>query len=313
MSYIHCPYDNYYKPGESLQTLFEKLIVQPFENHPLTQAWEYHIKNQTQKYHREDILQQGSANFSEGFKGLPPEDMVLLYCYYYMLMHLFSSYHIFRKYLATVSDKTIFIDFGCGPLTSGIAFWAAFAGHSDITYLGIDSSKAMRHKAVGINRHGPYEGKPFFTKDRVTSDWNRLSQSLDDYIIRGDQTQIILNFCYSLAHDTLSIEDLAIEDLSNVLIQFVQKYNQHKMFVTYQNPPIPEGYSLQTSKFHKNWYFLKTQLSMFQSRITQSNTERFSYHSLVDGLPLTFDFYFDILSNESSTFSNNPFESPTIF
>ena len=308
MSYIHCPYDNYYKPGESLHNLFEKLIVQPFENHPSTQAWEYHVKNQTQKYHRDDILQQGSANFSEGFKGLSPEDMVLLYCCYYMPMHLFSSYHIFTKHLGPVSTKVIFIDVGCGPLTSGIAFWAAFAGHRDITGICIDKSKAMLNKAKEINR---FEGTNFFTKGWLTSNHDRLHRYLDQCITSGDQTQIIFNFCYSLARGTLDIEKLSIENLSNVLIQIAEQYNQHKMFVIYQNPPIPEGYSLQTSKFHKNWYSLKTQLSAFHSQITLSNTEQFSYDSLVDGQPLTFDFYFDILSNESSDYSNNPYQGGT--
>ena len=290
--------------------MFEKLVVQPFENHPPTQAWEYHVKNQTQEYHRDDILQRGSANFSEGFEGLSPEDMVLLYCCYYMPMHLFSSYHIFTKHLGPMGDKVIFIDFGCGPLTSDIAFWAAFAGHRDITCICIDKSKAMLNKAKEINEDG---GTHFFTKGRLTPNCDRLHEHLDQHIANGDQTQIIFNFCYSLARDTLDIENLSIENLSNVLIQIVEKYSQHKMFVIYQNPPIPEGYSLQTSKLHKNWYFLKTQLSGFHSQTTLSNTEQFSYDSLVDDLSLTFDFYFDILSYEPSAFSNDPFELPSIF
>ena len=187
------------------------------------------------------------------------------------------------------------------------SFWAAFAKHRDITYLGIDSSHDMCRKAQEINRY-TLQGDKFFTKGYCVFDYNRLFQSLDDYIMRGDQTQIIFNFCYLLASNTLDIENL-----SNVLIQIVEKYNQHKMFVIYQNPPIPQGYSLQTSRLHKNWYFLKTQLSMFQSQITQSNTERFIYDSLVDGLPHTLPFYFDILSNEPSVVSSDPFELPSIF
>ena len=85
------------------------------------------------------------------------------------------------------------------------------------------------------------------------------------------------------------------------------------MFVVYQNPPLPERYSLQTSKFHKNWYFLKTQLSMFQSQITQSNTDQFSYDSLMNGLPDPRDLYFDILSYEPSVVSNDPLELSSIF
>lgn len=308
MSYIHHYDDNYYKPSESLSELFKELVVKPFEDpDPLTQAWIDHVKNRAFRYHRETILKQGRTNFDEPFEGLTSKEKVLIYCLHYMPMHLFSSYHIFTKHFAPVSDKVILIDFGCGPLTSGIAFWAS-TRQSDITYVGIDSSQGMRDKAREINRHGPYESEPFFTKGKVTSDWNRLSQSLDDYIMRGDQTQIIFNFCYLLASNTLDTENL-----SNVLIQIVEKYNQHKMFVIYQNPPIPDGYSLQTSRLHKNWYFLKTQLSMFQSQITQSNTERFIYDSLVDGLPHPFSFYFDILSNRVSAPFNDPFEVPPTF
>ena len=253
MSYIHCYNDNYYKPGEDLLNLFANSVVQPFENHPRTQAWENHVRNKDFTYHRETILGQGRTNFDENFKGLTPKDQVLIYCLHYMPMHLFSSYHIFTKHSLPVSDKVVFIDFGCGPLTSGIAFWAAFARNRDITYLGIDSAKAMRHKSQEINRYGPYKDESFFTKGWSISDYNRLDYYLNDYITRGDQTQIIFNFCYFLASETLDVENL-----SNALIQIVEKYNQHKICAIYQNPPIPKGFSLQSSYLHKNWYFLKT-------------------------------------------------------
>lgn len=299
MSYIHCYDDNYYKPGESLSELFKKLVVKPFKDpDSLTQAWIDHVRNRDFKYHRETILEQGRTNFDEPFKGLTAKEKVLIYCFHYMPMHLFSSYHIFTKHLGPVSTKVIFIDFGCGPLTAGIAFWAAFAGHRDIIGICIDKSKAMRNKAEEINRGG---GTHFFRKGWLTSNCNQLDEYLDKYIARGDQTQIIFNFCYFLASKTLDIENL-----SNALIQIVEKYNQHKMFVIYQNPPIPQGFSLQSSYLHKNWYFLKTQLSAFHSQITPPNTDQFRYDSLIDGLPHPLDFYFDILSND-------PFELRSIF
>ncbi len=309
MPYIHRHNDNYYKPSESLSELFRELVVKPFEDpDPPTQAWADHVRNRDFEYHRKTILERGRTNFDESFEGLTPKEKVLLYCLHYISMHLFSSYHIFTQFLPPVNNKVVFVDFGCGPLTSGIAFWAAFSAHSDITYFGIDSSDWMRDKAQEINRYGPNRSEPFFTKDGVTSDWNRLSQSLDNYIIRGDQTQIIFNFCYFLASKTLDVENF-----SNALIQIVEKYSQNKMFVIYQNPPIPKGYSLQSSYLHKNWYFLKTKLSAFHSQITQSNIEQFRYDSLIDGLPHTLPFYFDILSNKTSAPFNDPFELPPIF
>ena len=83
------------------------------------------------------------------------------------------------------------------------------------------------------------------------------------------------------------------------------------MFVVYQNPPIPQGRDLQSSYLHENWYFLKT--ALFQSQITGAHTEQFRYDNLMDGLPHTPKFYFDILSNEPFVIASNPFELPSIF
>ena len=302
MSYIHCYNDNYYKPGEDLLNLFANSVVQPFENHPRTQAWENHVRNKDFTYHRETILRQGRTNFDEYFEGLTPKDQVLIYCLHYMPMHLFSSYHIFTKHPLPVSDKVVFIDFGCGPLTSGIAFWAAFARNRDITYLGIDSAKAMLDKAREINRHGPYRDRETFIKGQSMSNYNRLHEHLDSCITGDDQTQIIFNFCYFLASKTLNVDDL-----SDCLTQIVTKYSQHKMCMIYQNP-------VKSPDLHHNWRTLKGKFSTFKSQVTQSD-EKFScdWLRLQNGRLIwrrtkkPIDVYFDILSNEVPTFLDIPF------
>ncbi len=294
MSYINCYNDNYYKPGKNLSELFQELVVKPFESpEPLTQAWIDHVENRDFEYHRKTILGQGRTNFDEPFEGLTPKEKVLIYCLHYMPMHLFSSYHIFTKHLAPVSDKVIFIDFGCGPLTSGIAFWAAFAGHRDITYIGIDKSESMRHKANEMNQGG---GAPFFTKSMLTSNYDQLNEYLGQYIARDNQTQILFNFCYFLASNTLDRDDL-----SNCLTHIVSKYSQHKMGMVYQNP-------INSPDSHRNWLTVKGDLSTFKGHITELNEERFScdWFRLQNGrlgwrrnlLPI--DVYFDILSYEPS-------------
>ena len=223
-------------------------------------------------------------------------------------MHLFSSYHIFTKYLPPVNDKVVFVDFGCGPLTSGIAFWAAFAGHRDITYFGIDSSHYMRHKAQEINRHGPYGDESFFIKGWSIFDYNQLHQYLGDYIAAGDQTQIIFNFCYFLASKTLNTGHL-----SDCLTQVVAEYSQHKMCMVYQNP-------IKSPDSHLNWLTIKGKLSTFRGQITQSNIENFSCdwfrlqnERLIWRKSFPIDVYFDILSNEPPEPSNDPFELRSIF
>ena len=223
-------------------------------------------------------------------------------------MYLLSAYAPFQflsclhEVSRPISDKVIFVDFGCGPLTSGIGFWT-FARQSEIIYLGIDSSHAMCHKTVEINQYGPYRGVPFFRKDGCIFDYNRLHQYLDTYITRGDQTQIIFNFCYFLASKTLNIVDL-----SDCLTRIVAKYSQHKMYMVYQNP-------IKSPDSHRNWLTVKGKLSTFRGQITQSNIEKFScdWFRLQNGRLIwrksfPIDVYFDILSNESSALFNDPFE-----
>ena len=302
MSYIHYSSDNHYKPGESLKNLFEALITKPFE-HDLPPLAEDVRNNRI--YYWEDIariLRQGQSNFDEVSFDKPsneyyfPKDKVSIYCVHHMPRHLFGSYHIFTNYLTPISkeNKVVFIDFGCGPLTSGIAF-RAFTGQCDITYLGIDSSQTMLDKAAVINKYGPNTYKePFFDKIALIRNSDSLIRLLDTYIENGDRTQIIFNFCYFFSSPTLDIDNL-----SDVLIEILKKYNQHKMCLIYQNPDhrsLPESRRL---KLYGKWEKLKTNLSVFRSHIIQSDVETFSYRRLINDLPHNnANVYYEILRYE---------------
>jgi SAM-dependent methyltransferase len=300
MSYIHRPYDNYYEPCDSLRNLFEELVIQPFE-HDLPALAE-DVRN-TKIYYWEDIariLKQGQSNFDEVSFDKPsneyyfPKDKVALYCVHHMPRHLFGSYHIFTNYLTPITEKNkvVFVDFGCGPLTSGIAF-RAFAGQNDITYLGIDSSRTMLNKAVTINKYGPNKYKePFFDKFALIHgySYDGLTKLLGKYIEDGDGTQIIFNFCYFFTSPTLDINNL-----SDVLIHIMKEYNQHKMCFIYQNP---DHRSLSKSgrlKMYGKWEKLKTSLSVFRSQVTQSDVETFSYCRLINDLLHDSTVYYEML------------------
>jgi SAM-dependent methyltransferase len=299
MSYIHRPYDNYYEPCDSLRNLFEELVIQPFE-HDLPALAE-DVRN-TKIYYWEDIariLSQGQSNFDDVSFDKPsneyyfPKDKVAIYCVHHMPRHLFGSYHIFTNYFTSMNneDKVAFIDFGCGPLTSGIAF-RAFAGEKDITYFGIDNSQTMLDKAASINKYGPNRYKePFYDKFELVRECNDLTRLLGKYIENGDETQIIFNFCYFFSSPTLDIKNL-----SEILIRIVKKYNQHKMCFVYQNP---DHRSLSKSgrlKMYGNWERLKTNLSVIRSQITQSGVETFSYCRLINSsLHNNAKVYYEIL------------------
>ena len=269
------------------------MIKRPFENHPPTSAWDREVRNRNATYHREVILDQGRTDFDVPFNGLSPEDKVLIYCNHYMPMHLISSYHLFcvhtrffTTYFTSVCDKVVFIDFGCGPLTSGIAFWA-FARQSNIIYLGIDCSLTMLRKIKEINQYGPNQFRfPFFSGLDLIGDFNQLSESLENIIKRNDEMPIIFNFCYFLASRTLDIRTL-----SNTMVQIVEKYSKHNLCIIYQNPDL--------SQLHENWEILKKNLTGFRSRIIESSIQWFCYDSLITGSLHNAKVYNDLLFNDS--------------
>ena len=287
MSYIHRYNDNYYTPSESLKHLFEEVIVQSFERDLPTLAAD--IKN-NRIYYWEDIariLRQGQSDFDQvsfdksSNEYYFPKDKVSIYCVHHMPRHLFGSYHIFTNFLTPMREenKIVFIDFGCGPLTSGIAF-QTFAGQGDIAYLGIDSSQTMLNKAAAINQYGPNKYRnPFFDKIALIRDYNGLTGLLDKYIEKDDRGQIIFNFCYFFSSPTLDINNL-----SDVLIQIMKAYNQHKMCLIYQNPDHRSLSGSRRFKLYDKWEKLKTNLSTLRSPAIQSDVETFSYCRLINDL-----------------------------
>ena len=298
MPYIHCPYDNYYEPSESLKNLFEDLIVQPFA-HDLP-ALSEDVKN-NRIYYWEDIariLKQGQSNFDEVSFDKPsneyyfPKDKVSIYCVHHMPRHLFGSYHVFKKSPISEKNKVVFIDFGCGPLTSGIAF-RALAGQRDITYLGIDSSRTMLNKAITINKYGFDKYKdPFFDKFELIHGYtyDYLTKLLGRYIENGDRTQIIFNFCYFFSSPTVDINNL-----SDVLIQIMKEHDPHKVCFIYQNPDHQSLSGARRLKLYGKWEKLKTNLSVFSSQSIESNVETFSYCRLINNLLHNSTVYYEIL------------------
>ena len=262
----------YYRPSENLRRLFEDLAVKPLSESRPDVAVNPSIMHALSR----PVLGRGTTNFDASTGDYTPKDKVLLYCVYYMPMHLYSSYHFYTTTLIPLitASNVIFVDFGCGPLTSGIAFWAAsVASNLFTTYIGIDSSETMQTKAREINQYGfrpdrpEYRWETQFYPDvrfyRISDYIHQLTPVLEDNIMQsyGD-TLIIFNFCYFLQSRTLDIGSLA-----RVISDFVSQYGRYKFSIVYQDP-IGDG-------FQQKWYRFKNQMAkntqVFESLTWQEN------------------------------------------
>jgi len=152
-----------YETPDDLNKFLEEVVNNRFHNPTNTEAWKREVLKQDGHYHTKQILERGRADFNTGFNGLTPHDKVIIYCYYYMQMHIVSSFHVFnspdsllKDYVLDPSKNIFFIDFGCGPLTSGVAlaWYYRFLDPNkqlDFHYIGIDNCEAMIRKAREIS------------------------------------------------------------------------------------------------------------------------------------------------------------------
>jgi hypothetical protein len=244
-----------YKTPDDLNEFLQEVVNNPFHKHTNTEAWECEVLKQDAEYHRRQILERGTADFNTGPDGLTPDDKVIIYCYYYMEMHIVSSFHVFtssdsllKDYIVDPSKNIVFIDFGCGPLTSGVAL-AWYYGYlddkkQDFHYIGIDNCEAMIRKARVISERQAWRGCTFNFLESY-EDHDSILKSIDIYLSsrQYEEDLIVLNYSYMFASSTLDVEKLA-----ELVKKILNTYKSHKICLFFQNPP-PEFLNRKWEKF----------------------------------------------------------------
>lgn len=191
----------------------------------------------------DEVLDYGSADFCEPYVhksdssgNLTVEDRALAYCHRYFRMHYDSSYAVFSQEVVNPEDwkDTLFIDFGCGPGTSGFAF-ADLVGGGNFRYVGVDRSPAMLKKTrklmicCGID-YQALTGLP-----------NKLHSA----------NLVVFNFCFVLAHGTFRGD---ISKLSSAVKRIDDELGSKHTYIIYQNPHTSH------SRIHENWRVLKREM-----------------------------------------------------
>ena len=229
---------------------FNQEVNKLYKNHPKTKGWIQEVISEDSFYHREQILKRGQADFNNGFNKLTPEEKVTLYCNYYLQMHVASGYYVLkkgesvlRKFFAIPNKNICFIDFGCGPLTSGISLawacldWSEIYGNNrlKINYLGIDTAIPMIKKAKNISsKYSNLFDNSIYSFDFIKdfAKYSKISNFIENKLVSCEDELIVLNFSYFFASDSLDVEEII-----DLVEKIINNYGiQHQIVILFQNP-----------------------------------------------------------------------------
>ncbi len=229
---------------------------------------------QIKNTHRNTIVKQGRADFDVDSDGLTATQKVELYCYYYFQMHFTSSYVFYlteSDFLVNIlKDKhTVFIDIGCGPYTSGVAFNSWYKKHIDseqsqVNYMGIDTANAMVEKSWSIISNF---GDLVYKTNSISNNLNDIFNYLPS--INSKKEIFIINYSYLFASHSLDV---------NIMVDFTNRlrkeYPQTKIIVLQQNP--------KTDSLNIKWNEYKTKLPNLSSKETYPKLLGFQFDDVLN-------------------------------
>lgn len=212
------------------------------------------FSTQKQRHARSDeVLERGGADFCEPHKNLTLEEKVLGYCHRYFQMHYDSSREVFEQCLKDPAsfDSSLFVDFGCGPGTSGFAF-ADFMQGKSFEYIGVDRSSEMIRRASDYFNVCGIQRKNFYTK---------ISELTG--VLRGRSVPVVIfNFCFLLGEGTFRGD---VKELSSTIDSACEELTPQRAYILYQNPVI-------SSNYHRNWEEVKSLVKGFSSPRSMTQT-----------------------------------------
>lgn len=281
-----------YTPENDFKSEFDRLIIDVIKNDERTIEYPNLLLGKSNDFIRNNVIEYGRTDF-DSISLFAPEisvvDKVNLYCFYNLRKHYFSSYSIFESYrndyfnqeIEQTSGRITFVDFGCGPLTSGLAFNQLFKNSYNykLKYVGIDISNSMLSKAKEFSNTKLFNENSQFSF--VKSIKEVSEEQLSEYF-RLSNT-VILNFSYLFAN--LTIEQT--HELASDINKLVSNFPLNKYIIVYQNP---------VKRYH-NFTKFKKLLHNFDNLIVRKS-ETVSYKNQHQSwYDKTETFTYEILSN----------------
>jgi len=272
--------NNIYEPEQNFASAFDNVVIQQIQADSRTQ-YPHILYGYTNDYIRNNVIEYGRTNFDQATLEHSSADKVNLYCFYNMRKHYFSSVAIFKSFH---NNRITFIDFGCGPLTSGLAFQQSFVSipnfHFD--YVGIDISIAMLNKAKEFSESGLFSRD---TKFQFVKSLNDISENYWESIFTLSNT-VILTFSYLFGN--LSKDDT--EKLAVKINALLDKYPLNKFVLVFQNSSM--------EKRNRSYVIFKKLVPRLQSVTEYPKTETVVYRNAVlSNFDKSETVYYELLSN----------------
>ena len=225
------------------------------------------------------ILDQGSANFDEKIGAIGEKDWYRA-AYYagsngYMDMHISQNRTAFREHkLVKLLQKkrVLFVDFGCGPMTSGVMLADTLSEsipnyQNQILYFGIDESKNMCEIARCVNQID--SNCHLFDRFHIQNNDSFAPNQLNSIVRQHFLPDIsILCLSYVLAPKTYSGEYAAAIELARNWKNFNRKLDScRESYIIYMNPKFMNAnsnWNYFVQEYEKNstgdWKYDKSQL-----------------------------------------------------
>jgi len=243
------------EPSQSIKNLFSKFNNDYF-NHPNINSEKDDLWGLSRKEILDDVLIRGRGDFTKSYGKISAEDKVMLYCYFNLKKHFFTSYAVFQTVVSSLENffanneyKPVFIDLGCGPMTSGLALADLIHSNTgkgiNFSYIGVDISNPMMEKAKSFKSLNIFSTESTFT---FLNNWNEIEPSLL-YKLAGKNNPIIFNASYLFASSSVDAIDLGkytteiSKNFANVFFVFQNpnrvdrniKYEEFKKSIKYKS------------------------------------------------------------------------------
>lgn len=272
-----------YEPSRFAEKFFETKFVTPIRIHPKTN-WHRILLGFPKDEIRYNIIELGQANFDKEYgTALTPKEIVMLYCYFNMRKHYFTSLSIFERLdnltdIYNSSKRIKFIDIGCGPATSGIALIDYLHTQTGrlvkLDYFGVDIAASMRDTAQDFLNNEIVDNNSLvrLVKEPGEFDLNELT----------DGSCILFNTCYLFASNSLDINKL-----SN-FVNEVRSQNKYLLkYLLFQNPNDTE----------KNDKYFRFKELIEPYEVTYSEVDRIFYNNKRNSpfQPTSEDVFYELL------------------